>query len=84
MDLESVVYGLIAGAIIVLVAYTFGYRRTFDQRMQRLGYWFIATFLLIVLQWGNRGAAFAALSLIAAVLLFIYMAVRWVVVRQSR
>lgn len=83
MDLVSVVYGLIAGAIIVLMAYTFGYHSTYEQRMQRLGYWFVATFLLIVLQWGNRGAAFATLSLIAAVLLFTYMAVRWVVVRQS-
>ena len=84
MDLESVVYGLIAGAIIMLMAYTFGYCRTFDQRMQRLGYWFIAIFLLIVLQWSGRGAAFAMASLFAAIALFVYLGVRKIVVRQPR
>ena len=84
MDLESGVYGLSAGAIIVLMAYTLGYRLTFQQRMQRMGYWFIATFLFIVLQLGGAGAAFALLSGIALVLLLIYMAVRKLMVRQPR
>ena len=84
MDLESGVYGLSAGAIIVLMAYTLGYRLTFQQRMQRMGYWFIATFLFIVLRLGGAGAAFALLSGIALVLLLIYMAVRKLMVRQPR
>ena len=57
MDLESGVYGLSAGAIIVLMAYTLGYRLTFQQRMQRMGYWFIATFLFnrLAAWWRWRG-----------------------------
>jgi hypothetical protein len=84
VDLGSVVYGLIAGAIIVLIAWTMGYHATPGQRQQRMGYFFIAIFLVIVLQWAGAGASFAAVSVIAAVLLLLYLAVRRVIVRQPR
>ena len=83
MDLESVVYGLIAGAIIVLVAKAAGYRTTPEHRRQSFAFFLIAFFLFAALQVAGVGASFVVATSIAAAVMLAYMVIRRVVVRQS-
>ena len=84
MDLESVVYGLIAGAIIVLVAKAAGHRTTPEQQRQSFAFFLVAFFLFAVLQVAGVGASFVEATSIAAAVMLAYMLLRRVVVRQSR
>ena len=84
MDLESVVYGLIAGAIIVLIAKAAGYRRTPEQQRQSLAVILVAFFLFAVLGLAGVGASFAVATSIAAAVLLAYLLLRRIVVRQPR
>ena len=84
MDLESAVYGLIGGAIIVLLALAAGFRVRPQDTTQRFAFFLVAFFFFAILQVAGVGASFAVAAGICAALLLVYMGVRRVIVRQPR
>jgi hypothetical protein len=78
VSVENVVYGLIAGLVIVLVGYAFrprrgGQRATADERVEVFGWVLVAWFFIFVLQLAGLGKEFAIASGAAGVVLFIYL-----------
>ncbi len=84
MDLESVVYGLIGGAIIVFTALAAGFRVRPQDTTQRFGFFLVAFFFFAILQVAGVGASFVVATSICAALLLLYMGVRRLIVRQPR
>jgi hypothetical protein len=76
--MENVVYAVVAGAVIALLGIAFRPRRggrpiTNDERVEALGWFLVASFLIAILQFAGVGREFAIVSGAAGVLLFIYM-----------
>lgn len=86
---ESVIYGLVAGIVIVLIGYAFrprdgGRRMTKDERIENLGWMLVAWFFMIVLQLAGLGQTFALLCGVAGAGLIMYGVGRRRIRRQSR
>jgi hypothetical protein len=78
MSVEDVVYAVIAGAVIALLGIAFRPRRggrpiTNDERVEALGWFLVASFLIAILQFAGVAREFAILSGAAGVLVFIYL-----------
>jgi hypothetical protein len=78
MGIEDVVYAVIAGAAIALMGFAFrprggGRPITNDERVEALGWFLAAWFLVMILQFAGVGRPFAIAAGAAGVFLFIYM-----------
>ena len=78
MSLETFVYSLIAGTAIALLGMAFrprrgGQRLTAGERVEALGWGFVAWFFIIVLQLAGVGREFALASVAALLILLMYM-----------
>ncbi len=78
MSVENVVYGVIAGAVIVLLGFAFrprrgGQRVTGEERIEAFGWVLVAMFFIFVLQLAGVGREFAIASSAAGVILLMYI-----------
>jgi hypothetical protein len=78
MSVESVVYSVIAGAVIALLGFAFrprrgGQRVTPNERVEALGWVLAASFLIFILQLAGVAREFAIASGAAGVLLVMYL-----------
>jgi hypothetical protein len=78
MNGGDVVYGLIAGLVIVLLGYAFrprrgGQRVTPNERVEAFGWFLVAWFFFLVLQLAGVGKEFAIAAGASGVVLFMYL-----------
>ena len=76
--MENVVYAVIAGAAIALLGFAFRPRRgrqrlTNDERIEAFGWFLVASFLILILQFAGVAREFAIAAAAAGVVLFIYL-----------